>query len=441
MKKKVLGPRLGKLSDVTIEIIKDIADTHNIDCSNIYSPKFFKEFVKVLKEQSIEYHDFQRPDDDTSPDKFYEDYKEFFTIFKELVDWKDIALHYPLSKEFVNDFSDKLSSYPAEVRNNVNISNDACLLFEKRDEDLRHRYDEMERHAYEEMLEQHKDEDNDDERLDPHNISINTMQCVYNIAHQFEMDCSDIYSAKFFEEFSQLVYDCKYDGDLTPDEFFDKYFGFFNIFKPYVDWTDIARHCPLSKQFIKHFLDFELKYHYQDLVSNKLIPKTAYEEFFPRDPEILPMTKMQKFVERTKKNAIDGAYSATANSLVSGVQASVKTYIQDESLKSLLDSEVGKVAIAGVLSTVLMMAPVEAIQNDPRAQKLADKLQEKSISDGLTKMMELAATMFLPAIMQALSSLPKEEKIRVMAEDVDGAEILSESVEEINEPKKRRAKA
>lgn len=149
-------------------------------------------------------------------------------------------------------------------------------------------------------------------------------------------------------------------------------------------------------------------------------------------------TKAQKFISRTKKNAIDGAYSATANSLVSGIQASVKAYIHDESMKALVDSEMGKVAIAGILSTVLMMAPVEAIQNDPRAQKLADKLQEKSISDGLTKMMEMVTTMFLPAIMKALSGLPKEERVRII-ESEEEVIVDCDIEEEAVVPKRKRA--
>lgn len=145
---------------------------------------------------------------------------------------------------------------------------------------------------------------------------------------------------------------------------------------------------------------------------------------------------MQKFKDRTKKNAIEGAYAATANSLVSGIQASIKAYLHDESSKALVDSEIGKVMISGALSTILMMAPIDVIQNDPRAQKLADKLQEKSVADGLTRVMEIFATTFLPSITQALSSLPEEKK-RIQQE-------VNEEIVDLEEeepvPKKRRMK-
>jgi hypothetical protein len=160
------------------------------------------------------------------------------------------------------------------------------------------------------------------------------------------------------------------------------------------------------------------------------LPKDIAEDLLSMAKE----SRMNEMWDRTKANAIEGAYTATANTLVSGVRMTIASQVQDEGLRALINSELGDVAISGVLSTVLMMAPLDVIKNDPRAQKLADKLQQKAVADGLTKIMELATALFLPSIVQALNSLPKETaQLRV-----ETVEQVQEPVIEVEEPEEKK---
>lgn len=85
--------------------------------------------------------------------------------------------------------------------------------------------------------------------------------------------------------------------------------------------------------------------------------------------------------------------------------------VSDPTANALINSEIGDAVIAMILSMALQSIPLDVIQNDPRAQKLADKLNEKAVSDGFSKIMSLAAEYLLPAITNTVNSLPKEETI------------------------------
>ena len=160
--------------------------------------------------------------------------------------------------------------------------------------------------------------------------------------------------------------------------------------------------------------------------SNKNFHRQRVETNTEVSTSITEKQKMsnQSFADMFKADLTKASYNVAANQITVGLQQSLlmifankgATKEQLVGIEAFFKSEYGKALIQLVCGFALTYAPIDVIQSDSRAQKLAESFRVKGMETVGNEVVGVAIQHFVPVIMSALNNIPpstNNEKIRV----------------------------
>jgi hypothetical protein len=193
---------------------------------------------------------------------------------------------------------------------------------------------------------------------------------------------------------------------------------------------------------------------FKPLKKAKVQPK---ESTMSQNDSPVAVTEDVSFMDRFKEETVDAGYRVAATQMSKGVKAGLVLALEKKGMdngkivavKDLLESEVGTALIQVLLGYALPYVP--GVKNDPRGERLSKEFRVGGTAVAGNVVIGTAMEYLLPAIQEAMKSLPdmpsltETAKSRVTALPKKAnketlAEAIGESEEEaVTEPKRAQA--
>jgi len=150
----------------------------------------------------------------------------------------------------------------------------------------------------------------------------------------------------------------------------------------------------------------------------------------------------QSYLSMTRDDAVDAAYRIAGTQLSKAVKQGIVTLLEKneehskhiESIKTMLDTEIGEALVSMILGMGLSFTP--KLTENERAQRLAKEFRVNGMAVAGNAAFNAALKEVLPMISSAISSLPKAEGVRVSEEKT---EFVEETIPEEEENKKQHS--
>jgi len=149
------------------------------------------------------------------------------------------------------------------------------------------------------------------------------------------------------------------------------------------------------------------------------------------------------FFEKVKDDASDAGYRVCAKTMSKGIKNAILRAMKDKgvdggrikAVADVLETEAGEALISILLGYSLTYVP--KLNEDPRAERLANEFRIGGMSTAGNFAMEIAFEYFLAPIHTAMEALPEAPKVRVRVPTEEDAEEFENNEEELEKSEKK----